>query len=70
MFEKYIMIKDNKIIVGQNASTGAWYCKELPAASTTELDALIGETTRILNKHNQNNKIEKKTNIPKVKGLK
>lgn len=58
MFEKYIMIKDNKIVVGQNATTGAWYCKELPAENTQELDTLINDICGILNKYN---KKEKKT---------
>ena len=69
MFEKYIMIKDSKIIVGQNATTGAWYCKELPAESTAELDLLIGEVNGILNRRNRNTtkKKEKKETEPKVR---
>ena len=70
MFEKYIMIKDTKIMCGQT-SNGIWYCKELPAENTRELDALIGDINTILNKYNstQSEKTtkEKKTN---VKGLK
>jgi hypothetical protein len=57
MFEKYIMIKDNKIIVGQNATTGAWICKELPS-DLKELDDMISEVSKILNKHNS--RIKKK----------
>lgn len=58
MFEKYIIIKDSKITCGQNASSGAWYCKELPAKDTSELDTLIDKVNGILNKYNK--EIEKK----------
>jgi hypothetical protein len=51
MFEKYITINEAKIICGQNNS-GVWYCKELPADSTKEMDALINEINTILNKYN------------------
>lgn len=54
MFEKYIMIKDTKIIVGQNASTGAWYCKELPANDVEELNTKIGKVITVLNRYNKN----------------
>jgi len=56
MFEKYIMIKDNKILCGQT-SGGIWYCKELPANDMRELNFLIGETNKILNKYNNEVKV-------------
>ena len=52
MFEKYIMIKENKIVCGQTAS-GIWYCKELPVDSVGELRGLIGEVNNILNEYNE-----------------
>ena len=58
MFEKYIMIKDTKIVCGQNSS-GGWYCKELPAETTQELDTLINDVNRIMNKYNTVKKKEK-----------
>jgi len=63
MFEKYIMIKDTKIICGQNASSGSWYCKELPAENTQELNLLINEVNTILNKYNT---VIKKENTSKT----
>ena len=56
MFEKYLVIKENKILCGQNATTGTWYCKELPADSTQELDNLINDINKILNKYNKKEK--------------
>ena len=77
MLDKYIQIKDNKIVVGQNSNTGAWYCKELPFKDETDLDIKIGKINKVLNKYNkQNNKKEKKVPTPEkkektsVKGLK
>jgi len=52
MFERYIVINDAKILCGQTAS-GTWYCKELPANSTKEVDLLIGEINSVLNKYNK-----------------
>ena len=52
MFEKYIVVNEAKIICGQTAS-GTWYCKELPANNTKELDPLINEVNTILNKYNK-----------------
>ena len=52
MFEKYIMVKENKILCGQT-SQGIWYCKELPADTTAELKILIGEVNTILNNYNR-----------------
>jgi transcription initiation factor IIF auxiliary subunit len=51
MFEKYIIIKDKNILAGQT-SNGVWYCKELPAENTQELDLMINEVNTILNKYN------------------
>jgi len=65
MFEKYIMIKDTKIVCGQNAG-GTWYCKELPAENTQELDLLIGDVNGILNKYNADMK-QTKTKETKVR---
>lgn len=56
MFEKYIMIKETKIVCGQNATTGGWYCKELPADTIKDMDIFIGEISKILNKHNKKEK--------------
>ena len=69
MFEKYITIKESKIIAKQTSS-GIWYCSELPADNVKELDALIGEVNQVLNKYNKVG-VEKKTTptISKVKGL-
>lgn len=66
MFEKYIMIKDNKLIFGQYASTGAWYCKELPANTISEADLLMGEATRICNLHNKGVESKKTGSTPKT----
>ena len=72
MFEKYISIKESNIVVKQT-SGGVWYCSELPARTTIELDGLIGEVNSILNKYNNNNNIVKKAketkDNPKVKGF-
>ena len=51
MFEKYITIKESNIVVKQT-SGGVWYCSELPARTTNELEGLIGEVNRILNNYN------------------
>ena len=51
MFEKFKIINEAKIICGQTSS-GTWYCKELPANNTKELDHLISEINSILNKYN------------------
>lgn len=52
MFEKYITIKDTKIIAKQT-SAGIWYCSELPADTVKELDVLIGKINGVLNKYNK-----------------
>ena len=69
MFEKYITIKESNIVAKQTGG-GVWYCSELPARTTIELDGLIGEVNTILNKYNNNIKKPKETKTdPKVKGL-
>jgi len=70
MFEKYISIKESNILAKQTAS-GIWYCSELPARTTKELDVLIGEINKILNKYNDSHvKKPKETKTePNVKGL-
>jgi len=52
MFEKYIMIRDAKVLFGQN-NQGTWYCKELPADNLKEMDTLINDANTILNKYNK-----------------
>lgn len=52
---QYIRIDEAKIICGQT-SGGVWYCKELPASTTGEIDTLIGEINIILNKYNNTGK--------------
>ena len=64
MFEKYITIKESNIVVRQSSS-GMWYCSELPAHTTVELDSLIGEVNSILNNYNDACKNTKKTKKPK-----
>jgi len=70
MFEKYISIKESNIVAKQT-SGGVWYCSELPARTTIELDGLIGEVNKILNKYNNNivKKAKETKEDPKVKGL-
>lgn len=69
MFEKYITIKESNIVAKQTAS-GIWYCSELPARTTKELDVLIGEVNKILNKYNDVKKPKEIKTEPNVKGLK
>ena len=52
MFEKYITIKESKIVAKQT-SNGVWYCSELPADTVRDLDVLIGEVNTVLNKYNK-----------------
>jgi len=72
MFEKYITIKESNIVAKQTAG-GVWYCSELPARTTIELDGLIGEVNKILNKYNdvhvKKPKESKADPKPIVKGL-
>lgn len=67
MLDRYITINENKIICGQS-SGGIWYCKELPAKDTNELDHLIGLVNGILNKYNTFEQ-KKLSKDKKVKGL-
>jgi hypothetical protein len=69
MFEKYIMINEAKIICGQT-SNGTWYCKELPANNTEEVDTLIGKINIILNKYNKEISKEPRKEEIKARGLK
>ena len=57
MLDKYIKINESRIICGQTSS-GIWYCKELPAEDTKQLEDLIGKINKILNIANK--KTEKK----------
>lgn len=52
MFEKFKKLDfDDKIKCGQNCN-GLWYCKEINANDVKELDFLIGDVNRVLNKYN------------------
>lgn len=70
MLDKYIQVKESKIIAKQTSS-GLWYCSELPAETVKELDALIGEVNRVLNKYNRKEKTPTrvKEKKPPVKGI-
>lgn len=69
---KYIQIKDQTIIVGQNAA-GNWYCKELPCESINQLKYMIQEVNKILNEANHKVVVVNKKKKPKpetpTKGL-
>lgn len=56
MLDKYITIKD-KTIIAKQTSTGRWIIDALPADNTKELELLIGEVNRILNKYNTDTNI-------------
>jgi len=56
MLDKYIKINEKLIVSGQDGKTGMWYCKELPADTTKEMDKLIGELNKIYNKYNKKEK--------------
>ena len=62
MFEKYIKIKESNIVAKQT-SGGVWYCSELPARTTAELEILIGEVNRILNLSNKDGVKKKDKNL-------
>lgn len=56
VFDKFIMIKEKqKITCGQTAA-GMWYCKELAAETSEELNTLIGEVNKVLNIYNSEEK--------------
>lgn len=67
MFDKYVVVNDTKILCGQNATTGAWYCKELPAQTIKEADKLIGDMNKILNKHNKGKPVRENKKNREVK---
>ena len=68
MFEKYIVINESNIIVGQT-SNGVWYCKELPAKNTQELNLLINDVNSILNNYNSKEVKQNKKKEAQVLGL-
>ena len=70
MFEKYVVISASEIVAKQS-SNGIWYCSELPAKDTKELEDKIGEVNRILNKYNVDvvKRKEEKEVTAVVKGL-
>jgi hypothetical protein len=51
MFDKYVKVNEKRIVAGQT-SNGVWYCKELIAETTKELNQLISEVNKILNEYN------------------
>ena len=52
LFKKYVIINDSRGIVGQDSKSGAWHIKELPFRDLKEMDQLICEAIKILNKYN------------------
>ena len=70
---KYIKIGEREIILGQDARTKEWYCKELPCKNSQDADAQIGEINKVCNKYNtvkkENTPTPPKEKKPKVKGL-
>jgi len=67
-YEKFIIIRDDKVLVGQNASSGIWYCKELPSPKEC-LKKDMNTVIKILNFYNHNTK-EKNDKELKKKGEK
>lgn len=57
--KQYVMLNEEKIVCGQT-SKGYWYCKELPADNTAELEIMIGQVNQILNKYNIKEEPEQK----------
>ena len=70
MLDRYVVVGVREIIVKQS-SNGIWYCSELPAKDTKELEDKIGEVNRILNKYNVDvvKRKEEKEVTAVVKGL-
>jgi len=68
MLDRYFKIEVEKVKARQNAD-GTWVCSEVKANSVKELDNMIGEINRILNKYNKCNEKKAKESI-NVKGLK
>jgi len=60
LLDKYIQIKDKIIVGGQYPSTGAWYCKDLPANTPKEFKELASEMNNVLNELNKNVKDKEK----------
>lgn len=72
MLDKYIVIEEKDIVVGQNAS-GIWYCKELKAKTIEEAGNMMIDMNRKLNSANQGKKIVKSKKEEKnqqVRGIK
>ena len=59
MFEKYIIIENDKIYLKQNAG-GIWYCDKLPCNDIGDMDRKIPMVNSILNKYNNNSDGKKK----------
>jgi len=55
LFEKYINmnIDDRPIVVGMDAKTGRWYCKEAVAKDPLDSGRIMGEMNIELNKVNK-----------------
>ena len=66
MLDKYIKISESRMVCGQTSS-GVWYCKELPAETTKQLDKLIGEVNNIMNKYNKKERNKTSPKPPLVK---
>lgn len=59
-FVRYLKIDNSELIhAGQDPKTKEWYCKDLPARTTTELRRLMGEINAILNEYNFEEKEKK-----------
>ena len=71
MLDKYLVFKD-KTIIAKQTSSGRWICDQLPAETTKELERLIGEVNRILNKYNvvDESKPKVKTDVGGVREMK
>ena len=69
MLDKYIVIHEKLIEVGQYPSTGAWYCKNLPAEKH-ELKEMIQFVINILNDCNNTQKLKNKNIDTTLRGIK
>ena len=66
---KYIQMNGHEIIVGQDARSKEWYCKELPCKDCDDADKQISSMNQVLNKYNKPVKRnEKKTSLKKETG--
>ena len=52
MFEKYVTVSEPRFVVKQNEK-GKYYCSKLSADDLKELDRLINEVNKILNRYNK-----------------